>query len=83
MSKTNPLRVLKKDMVKPGEPRRLDDCAAAEDSVPGGPRARIVEQAGGSAVVEVICTCGRSIHLKCKYAHAGEADQGASAATDR
>ena len=32
---------------------------------PMPPQARIIEQAGGIAVIEVICSCGQVIHLQC------------------
>ena len=83
MSNRGPLGVLKKDMVKPVGSRCLGDHTVAGDSAFGQPRASIIQQGDGSTVIEVICTCGRSIRLKCDYAHADVAEGGDSATPDR
>ena len=59
--------VLKKDQVKLSGTRVL----TAPVGVPAaahaaGPQARIVEQAGTTVVVEVICECGKKIYLNCE-----------------
>ena len=83
MANRDSLGVLKKGMIKIAEPRLIGDCAVAGGSVSDGPRARIVEQDESSTVIEVICTCGKSIYLKCDYAHAGETEGGDPATPDR
>jgi hypothetical protein len=62
--------VLKKHLVKPAGTRVLGEAAAGEfvasTAAEGLPQARIVEQANGLVVVEVVCECGRRIYLNCE-----------------
>lgn len=60
--------VLKKDTLKPAEPYRVDGGAARDDPAPSGPTARIVRSTDRGAVVEVVCTCGKKMHVRCVYA---------------
>ncbi len=57
---------VRKDMVKAAEPYRIGPVAQA-----ASPRrqasARLVSQEGTSALVEVLCSCGKRIQLNCEY----------------
>jgi hypothetical protein len=65
----NAVGILKKDRVRPGGTRRLGGQAGtpAGAAAGGAARARIVEQTGDGAVVEIICPCGRRIRVQCLY----------------
>ena len=61
--------VLKKSQVKSAGTRVLGEAPAgpvASEAPEGLPQARIVEQANGLVVVEVVCECGRTIYLNCE-----------------
>ena len=59
--------VLKKDQVKFSGTRVLTQTSAPApaETHASMPQARIVEQAGGTVVVEVVCECGQKIYLNC------------------
>lgn len=60
-----PIRgLIKKDVVKTGEPRRVGD---GQDTADRQGSARIIQQGEGYAIVEVLCPCGRSTRLRCNY----------------
>jgi len=65
-------RIIKKHRVKTAGARRIGAPIAADHAVPE-PQARIVEQSGRTAAVEVACTCGRRIYLQLDYAPASDA----------
>ncbi len=48
---------------------------ASPSSPEGAVTARIVERSGGQALVEIVCECGRTIHLHCTCG--GAAGEGA------
>jgi hypothetical protein len=62
--------VLKKHLVRSAGTRVLGEAAAGESATSrateGLPQARIVEQANGRVMVEVVCECGRRIYLNCE-----------------
>jgi hypothetical protein len=51
------------DEFKPSEPAQTNAIMAA-------PEARIVENHADHAVIEVACSCGTKVHLRCDYAGA-------------
>lgn len=59
--------VLKKHAV------RLVDCPPMSAAAPKGPTpngaatARIIEQGPQEALLEVVCPCGETIHVRCQY----------------
>ena len=57
---------VRKDMVRPAEPYRIGSVAQAASPL-GRARARLVSQEGTSALVEVLCSCGKRIQLNCEY----------------
>jgi hypothetical protein len=57
--------VLKGSQVRLAGPQKIGQAATC---APDGATARIVEQSGGRAVVEIVCDCGRTIRLHCTYA---------------
>jgi len=60
--------VLKGSQVRLVEPQRIAQPAPGSGARrPAGPAARIVRQEDGEVVVEVVCECGRVIHLHCAY----------------
>ena len=65
-----------------GSQVRLAGRQRIGDSAPQAAEARIVEQAPGRAVIEVLCPCGNTIHLECtcgpEPAPAGEQPPGAA-----
>jgi hypothetical protein len=44
-----------------GEPAQTNDAAAA-------PQAQIIENHADHAVIEVVCSCGAKVNLRCDYA---------------
>ena len=68
--------VIKKAALKQAAPRRISGepagTAPAPASTPpaaGKPvTARVIQQDGTHAVIEVICSCGQRIQLQCDYA---------------
>jgi hypothetical protein len=65
--------VLKGSQVRLAGPRPAGEVAAAAAAKAGcqGVTARIVEQSADQAVVEVLCTCGNVIRLRCACAAPG------------
>ncbi|MHC4295410.1 MAG: hypothetical protein ACYSTL_07475 [Planctomycetota bacterium] len=66
--------VLKKKALKTGAPRRIGTGGQSAMSPTGGAftrsaQARIVQQNDTHAIVEVRCSCGRTIRLQCNYAN--------------
>ena len=57
-------RILKKNVVKMAGTCRLE-LPGEQGSSFGEATARIIEQEGGIAVVEVTCACGNRIRLRC------------------
>jgi hypothetical protein len=57
--------LVKKDRVRITGSRAL--AAGAAGAVSPAPSARIVEKNDSGAMVEVVCACGRKIHLHCRY----------------
>ena len=57
---------VRKDMVKPAEPYRIGPVAQAASPL-GTASARLVSQEGTTALVEVLCSCGKRIQLNCEY----------------
>ena len=63
--------IVKSDKVKLTGRRCLPlDATSASSGT--GPRGRIVRQDDNGAVIEVVCICGNTFHLNCKYAQQGE-----------
>ena len=66
------MNVVKKAKTKPSEPCFLGDsprmAPAAQEPQP---QARIIEQDGAQAIVEISCTCGKIILLNCLCAPPG------------
>lgn len=62
--------VIKKGFVQDGPGLAAATPAGTSGSSGGGalPRARLVEQREGMAIVEVVCACGRVMMLQCEYA---------------
>ena len=58
---------VKKEMVKAAEPYRIGLPVAQAASAVGRARARLVSQEGTTAMVEVLCSCGKRIQLNCEY----------------
>ena len=57
---------VRRDMVKPAEPRRIGPAVQGVSA--GRPAsARLVSQEETTALVEVVCSCGQRIHLNCEY----------------
>ncbi len=72
--------ILKKDKVKLTGPRMLDVSVGAARSSPVravGAKVVNVDQAG--ATLEVTCSCGNVIHIRCDYADAQAPGQANSA----
>jgi len=63
-------RIVKRKEVKVAGQRRLD-LPAPHASPSVEPQGRIVEQDDDGAIVEVTCSCGKVLHLQCKYAAPG------------
>ena len=57
---------VRKDMVKLAEPYRIGLVAQAASPL-GTASARLVSQEGTTALVEVLCSCGKRIQLNCEY----------------
>ncbi len=68
--------VLKSQVLRKGQPRRLaaSPTAPLADGRPaaGPAQARIVAQTDDGALVEVTCSCGRTVHLECGPADPGQ-----------
>lgn len=64
--------ILKSSQIKWSDPRRIGppEPAPAQDGTDLAPSAsaRIIQQACGEALVEVVCPCGNVIHIQCTYA---------------
>ncbi len=60
-------RVIKKNMTKLGEPRPVGSTSTVDGQPSPEPSVRIVEKSEESALVEVVCTCGATIRLRCDY----------------
>ncbi len=66
--------VVKKNKVKMAGTRDLSVSSPQEaQGAPGsgGANARILQQTDTEAVIEVLCDCGRQIHLHCNYVSHG------------
>ena len=60
--------VLKGSRIRQTPPKPLGPAGfPAGGGQDSGAAARIIEQAGGQAVVEIVCDCGKVIHLRCTY----------------
>ena len=62
--------VVKKQAARPGSPRRLSGSGAlaaggAADRHVTPAHAQIVGQDGDHVLVEIVCSCGQTIHLRC------------------
>ena len=71
--------VLKANQVRLEEPVRLSIGGMSTPHHPGAAateapaRIRVAESNADFAVLEVTCSCGRVIHVRCEYARAGAA----------
>lgn len=61
-----PSGVIKKNQVHEGPAAAVAVGSGAAGA--GLPKARLIEQREGLAIVEVVCGCGRTIVLQCEYA---------------
>ena len=67
--------ILKNDSFRVGEPCPLGQtttqgaavAAPASQQDADGPVARVIEQAPTHAIVEIVCTCGKAIQMRCDY----------------
>ena len=57
------------------EPPVPDLAGGSDPSAAAGVTARLLQQAGGEAIVEIVCTCGSVIHLRCTLAAPAGGDQ--------
>jgi len=73
---TNTVRVLPRETVKPGATTRIPvgPAAAAGPTAGGAGRdaavpqqARVIEANDEYAVIEVVCSCGQTMRLQCRY----------------
>ena len=48
-----------------------DDTRPTNQAASQEPVARIVENKSDGALIEIVCSCGEKIHLRCEYANAG------------
>lgn len=63
--------IIRKQSVEMCGPKRLDAAAATATSEPVAEvAARIVEQHDDFAVIEVTCSCGRTVQIRCGYEQA-------------
>ncbi len=68
--------VLKNDSFQLGEPCSIGSPSASGAGVAvatptadaNGPTARLIQQDETHAVIEVVCTCGKTIQIQCNYA---------------
>ena len=63
-------KILKRSALNPAGRKRIQassaPAASAEQSKPSAPaQARIVSQADGHVVIQVVCSCGQEIQLRC------------------
>ena len=59
--------VLKKREIRLGQPRTI---GTESDAPAQAPQARIAQQNDTGATLEVVCSCGRRMQLRCDYATA-------------
>lgn len=59
------IRVIKKNRVSAGKPLRIGLGSMPQTPQAGHPRARVIQDAQGRTVIEVVCTCGRTFNLEC------------------
>ena len=57
--------IVKKDRINLAEPSHVGSHAGAVACATAEPQARIVEQNGTQAIVEVTCKCGSTFYLDC------------------
>jgi hypothetical protein len=65
----HPARIVKQSRIRVGEARRLPrrDPTAISQSVPKA-RAQVLSQEDGFVTIQVVCSCGQEIQLRCAYA---------------
>ncbi len=66
--------ILKNDSFQLGEPCSIGSSSALGVAVAtptagaNGPTAKLIQQDETHAVIEVVCTCGKTIQIQCNYA---------------
>ena len=58
-------------VVKKSQVRLTEGPPAGGPVAAGGPQARLIEAGETEAQIEVICTCGRKVRVRCTYARGG------------
>lgn len=65
-------KILKKGTLKPAGKKRLRAAAPTATTASGAPavpaKAKIISQADGHVVIQVVCSCGQEIQLRCATA---------------
>ncbi|MBI5724569.1 MAG: hypothetical protein HZA50_11460 [Planctomycetes bacterium] len=59
------IRVIKKNRVAAGPSLRIGLGSMPQTPEAGHPRARVIRDAQGRTVIEVVCACGRAFNLEC------------------